>query len=156
MAIQTLYRAGAYGSGADLWVLPDLSVSHWARSIDWHLNYQISKAKLHLTKNLSEELQDMVQVGLIEPTVIKVDGPSPLMVASPHRLPNKQVVVLPEITHHKDWLNLAFQVWTQLARPSLRIFLPPEFELSEFQKLWPGSTESHDLTLVPAAPQSHL
>ena len=149
MAIKTLYKTGAFGPGSDLWVLPELTSSHWAKTIDWYLNYQLSKAKLHKNPSLHETLHLMIEdsdLDLPQPLSLEI---SPLMVSSSHRLPNDQLVEMPTLNTKEQWVLQVRQIWENLQSPSLRVFLPSEISANEFQKLFPGPTEQLDISLVP-------
>lgn len=148
MGLQTLYTAGAFGPGSDLWIIPDPNLSSWSKLIDWYLNYQISRAKLHQPMRLPERVQLILEENEIPPVDIALSTDTPLMLAAENRLPSQQVVVLPSCENGKDWLARAHKVWEQLGKPTLRLFLPNDFDATQFQTQWPGGIDETDITLV--------
>lgn len=149
MAIQKLSQAGAFGSGSELWVLPQIEISQWARKIDWYLNFQISRAKSHTPRKPDPELSEIL--GENEISFVKYardEQNRPLLVASHSHLPNQMTLEVPYKSEAKGWVEIVHRNWDQLKRPNLRVFLPPNLESDEFIKAWPEPQTSVDITLV--------
>lgn len=136
MAVKKLPHANAFSIGADLWILPDLPRSSWAQTVDWYVNFQLSKARLHTPAKFSPELQDLVDRHSSEVFRIEVHPKAPLFLATEKLLPNRETVVLPYEESLETWLDKAVAVWKRLNSPPLRVFLPDETASSEFVKLW--------------------
>lgn len=142
--MKVLYKAGALGAGADIWILPDFDQTTWTRAIDWYLNFQLSKAKMFHPQPLSEELKNLA--GEIPLTDYHLDKPAPLLIASSDFLPNHAVVKIP-INDEKKWIARAYDIWCQLQRPSLRLFLSRTMEERDIEFQWPESIEG--IAVVP-------
>lgn len=106
----------ALQAGADLWVLPDLEQSEWARKIDWYLNFQLARASTHSTLKHSDELSAVVQKWEFDPPDVEVANQLPLMVASSDLLPNHSTVLLPLGGDVKSWTKRIFDLWRKLVR----------------------------------------
>lgn len=152
MGFQTLYRAKAFGSGSDLWIVPDPEESEIASRIDWYLNFQIAKSKVHETKKMSPSLEESIQThDLVLPQIVKVED-APLLIASEQRFPNRMVVEMKVREKPKAWIDEIQKLWAQLDRPKLRVFLPRDLSPEEFQKQWQAPLNpSDEITLVPPA-----
>lgn len=135
--MKVLDQLTAFSPAADLWILPDLENSDWARKIDWYLNYQIQRSLPHRPAEFSKDLVEVIERSeFIAPTVI-IDPEAPLMVSCADLVPAKQAVVVPAKTTEGDWVSTCHRVWVGLGRPSVRVFLPKKLGPSSFQKLWP-------------------
>lgn len=146
--LQVLYQHGALAAGSDLWVIPELNTSRWSQTLDWYVNFQISRAKNHHAKELSSELKSIINDNELE--VLQFNSPkTSLMIASDGRLPNKQLVELTSSEKPEEWVLQVFQIWQQLQRPSLRIFLPEFITSEDLFKLWPEKENVKNITVVP-------
>ena len=146
MSLKVLYKAGALGAGADIWVLPDFDQTAWTRAIDWYLNFQLSKAKMFHPKSLSKNLKK-----LMGDTPLKdyhAQEPAPLLVASSEFLPNHAVVKLP-FKDEQKWVAKAYEIWQQFQKPSLRLFLPRTLTERDFEPQWPEPVEIEIIAVVP-------
>ena len=154
MSIKILYKVGALGPGSSLWIIPHLTHSPWSQKINWHLNFQISKMKFLKTQELNSKLKTILKSHNIPVYKKKVTSSLPLLIESHFFLPNSKIVELPSTKTHKEWIDLAHKVWKKLSKPSLRLFLPESFPISEFQNIWPKEvkkkvSESLSISLVP-------
>lgn len=151
MAIQKLSQAGAFGSGSELWILPQVEKSVWARKIDWYLNFQISRAKDHTPHRPRPELNEILSQNEQEFVEYTTDESTrPLLVASHSHLPNEMTLELPFHEEPQHWVKQAHTHWDQLRRPTLRVFLPPGMPMDDFIQLWPEPSTSVEITLVSA------
>lgn len=146
MSLKVLYKAGALGAGADVWILPDFDQTTWTRSIDWYLNFQISKAKMFHPRSLSKDLKSLADD--IPLKSYRPEEPAPLLVASSEFLPNRAVVKLP-LKDAKEWTTKAYDIWQQLQKPSLRLFLPRTLRERDFESQWPEPVEIESIAVVP-------
>ncbi len=150
MGFQTLYRAKAFGPGSDLWVLPEPDESEIATRIDWYLNFQIAKSKVHQTKKLGPEIEQAIKTHDLRLPEMKLKNDAPLLIASEQRFPNRMVVEIKMQPKAEDWIHDIQTLWTKLDRPKLRVFLPRELTPEQFQKAWKSPLNpSDDVTLVP-------
>lgn len=152
MAMQTLYKAGALGPGAQVWVVPEFGESSWTNRVDWYLNYQITRAERHRSKNLPEPLAEIVQASelkLVLPDANQSE-PMPLMVACSHHLPAEVVVRMNQQENTKAWVEKVHQIWNSLGRRPLRVFLPVNLGDSEFRSHWPENPGAFAISVVPA------
>lgn len=147
MAINLLSAASAYNPGADLWILPSQKQSRWFNRVDWYLNFQLIKATRHHSPKIALELQDLT-VECELPAVKIGNPPHRQMVYSPSLLPNKWVVVVEEGQDFHHWINEIHQIWKNLNEPSLRVFLPPDKTLGDFNKHWLQHSKNEDITIV--------
>lgn len=148
MSIQTIYRAKALGPGADLWILPDLKSSSLAQKIDWYLNFQILKAAHYRKTEISSDLKSLMLENEIPLLDFSVGKKAPLLVAASNRVPAKKIVQVQDCSSASGWLRRVEEVWTQLGRPSLRIFLPDNIEPEDFFKIWPQSKNVQNVSVV--------
>lgn len=150
MGFQTLYRAKAFGPGSDLWVLPEPEESEIATRIDWYLNFQIAKSKIHQTKKIGTEIAQAIKDHDLRLPEIKVEKEAPLLIASEQRFPNRMVVEMKVQPRKESWVTDIQTLWTKLDRPKLRVFLPRELSPEQFQKAWKAPLNpSDEVTLVP-------
>ncbi len=157
MAIQKLSQAGAFGPGSDLWILPPLRHSAWARKVDWYLNFQISRAKDHQFRKLDPELEEIMNTNELLP-LIPVETspvPPPLLIASHSHLPNQMTLEIPMDKELKNWVLLCHHIWKNLGRPSLRVFLPGPALFENFVEEWPDSQTATDISLVSEIAPGH-
>jgi len=138
MAIEQLIGNLIYAEGSQLWVIPDKSSSQWAQTLDWYLNFQISKANTFIRSEMADGLQEIIREEEVETIEIPSQEGKPLLIASPKHLPNLMTVVLSfDETHKQDWLTAIKKAWLELGKPSLRVFLPrnlSEAAFTEFSK----------------------
>ncbi|MEZ4871566.1 MAG: hypothetical protein R2827_04820 [Bdellovibrionales bacterium] len=149
MAIQIHSKAGAFSPGSNLWVLPQLKQSNWTKTVDWYLNFQVSRMSGHKAVELSEPIRHIMEQSehtYIEP---KLTEDAPLLIASANRLPNSQTVVLQFDGKIDDWFKRIKLIWYKLNRPRMRIFLPTAIKESEIIRYWPNMEEQHLVTFVP-------
>lgn len=149
MATQSLFKAGAFGAGADLWIIPHGSQSKWSPKIDWYLNFLLTRAKRHQPQNVSPALMAITRENELEVEHYFDAQNKPLLITSELRFPNKQVVELPAESDHQKWYQMAYEIWQSMNEPTLRVFLPDDSSETDFQKLWPGDLKTEFITLVP-------
>lgn len=149
MQLTTLSQASALNPGADLWIVPDLESSPWAQKIDWYLNFQLVKSMRHQRAELHEDLKNLVKI--TEQNIFDLENYKSLenlMIISNQQLPNKCVVMIPWRGDLKVWAQEVVKTWSQLAKPGLRVFLPPGFSTANLEAAWPQNSSVQDLTVV--------
>ena len=153
MGLKVLYKSGALGAGADIWVLPSFNKTTWARNIDWYLNFQLSKAQICQPKPIDAELKNLIKDGPLEdmpswPPHPLAHSEAPLLVASSQLLPNRAVIQLP-LENGKKWTTRVYKIWKQLDKPSLRLFLPRTLSERDFEFYWPEPVQIESIAVVP-------
>ena len=149
---QTLFQHGALASGSKLWVIPSPEDCDWTPQLDWYLNFQISRAAFHKPQKLSNHLQEIInenELNVVDATAKLEENPN-LMIACERRLPAEMLIRVPTLTDHKSWIANVYKIWLQVHKPSLRVFLPINFPISQFSNFWNGDLNDVDVTLVPS------
>ncbi len=144
MGLQSLTDNSAFTTGSELWILPDPKVSHWARKIDWYLNFQFARSERHLPPVLEPGLLQLLRDEELAPPTTSANNKSPLMVSCRHRLPSSQTVEIPFQGDFSEWLMTATSIWRDLGHPSLRLFLPQGTTVAQAEALWPASNSQTD------------
>ncbi len=155
MALQFHSKAGAFSPGSHLWVLPQISISSWTRTIDWYLNFQVSRMENHELVEMSGTLKDILDSSGIESLPSQLPENPPLLLASSTRLPNDQTVILQFDERIDEWFKRVKLIWYKLNRPKMRIFLPVELKESEIIRFWPNMDEQHLVSFVPSTEIQH-
>lgn len=149
MAINSLPIENAFDDGSELWIIPDRRNSYWAKRIDWHLQFLISRSMIHEAPKISEKLKQIIKENEIESDVWNTPKNAPLLIFSVDLLPNRETIHLPYGTSFKTWVERAHHLWSDLKKPSARIFLPKAQDVEEFIELWPESKkEKAQVTVV--------
>lgn len=146
--LQILYKNGALGAGSDLWILPEKPLCLWYDQMDWYLNFQLTKSKNHLKPSISPKLGSLLLQHQISIEPFQFNSQA-LMVASLHNLPCKQIIEVSGADSLENWFQEIYSCWKSLSFPSLRIFLPHNFNTSDFKKYWPDTSSTEAITLVP-------
>ncbi len=147
---QTLFKTGALGAGAKLWVTPGGEYSDWNKKLDWYLNFQISRAKDHKSKEISSKFLENLNEYGIDHNFRKTKSSEFLMISSRGRLPCKMLIIIPYKEDFQNWTQQIHSVWLNLLKPNLRIFLPTDFPINDFSNSWPDKNSISDITLVPS------
>jgi hypothetical protein len=148
MPLMTLNQANSLNPGADLWIVPELTQSKGAHKLDWYLNFQLTRATFHKTKDLSAEMKSiLVKCDLTEQHFQQKQQPR-LMVDSSHLLPNRWLVQVYSAKDFTAWVATIAEIWSGLRKPSMRIFLPTGLSSGEFQKLWHKHHSFDDFSIV--------
>jgi hypothetical protein len=146
---QTLFKNGALGPGAMLWVLPSGDESDWKIQIDWYLNFQISKAQKYKFSEPDPEFSKFLDN--YEIIVKRSKTGENIFIACENLLPCQMLTLIPiENNSLELWIQKVCETWIQLQRPSFRIFLPNNFPVIRFYEMWPEKSLNIDLTLVPS------
>jgi hypothetical protein len=146
--VTTLSQASALNPGSNLWVVSDLMSSKWTAKIDWYLNFQIIKAARHKPAPLPEFLVEAVRQTGIEVPKIDTSTSDPLLILSEPLLPNKWVLVIPFEKSLEAWVKSTAHIWSQLQRPSLRLFLPAGQNARSLHESWLTPLENEEITVV--------
>jgi hypothetical protein len=149
MGIQSLSETMAFSPGSQLWIFPDPKVSHWARRMDWYLNFQLARAECHHPPVLEAGLLQLLREEELAPPTTMANSKAPLLISSHHRLPSAQTVEIPYANDFNDWLTAAAQIWRDLDKPTLRLFLPQGASPSQAEALWPeAKAKNRAITVV--------
>jgi hypothetical protein len=144
MGLQNFNESTAFAPGSQLWILPDPRVSHWARKIDWYLNFQIARAERHLPPVLEPGLLQLLRDEQLDPPTTLSNTKAPLLLSSGHRLPAHQTVEISFTGDFSGWLAQAAGIWRDLGHPPLRLFLPQGTTSAQVEALWPGEKSQMD------------
>jgi hypothetical protein len=148
MAIKFLTAEEALRADSELWILPDISNSNWAKKIDWYLNFQICKSTRLSPSTFSDFLtQTLIETG-IEKRDFLLTVEAPLMIASHDLLPNKWVVILPWKHSLAEWISQSAKIWTNLKKPSCRLFLPTGQSTVSLHQYWNLNDQLQELMVV--------
>jgi hypothetical protein len=143
--MQVISRSQAFNAGAQLWVIPNAS-DNVVRRIDWYLNFQLSRARLHQKQPVAPALKSVLIENEMGDFSTDVTADSPLAVIAGDRLPAELVVELP-YTSPLKWLETVHAIWERFDKPRLRIFAPDALPAAQIAKSWPGAT-SDDFSVV--------
>lgn len=146
MSPKVLYKSGCLGAGANLWILPDFDQTEWVKSIDWYLNFQLSKAHAFQPQPLPKELEKLAEKFPLRKHSFQ--SPPPLLVASSEFFPNQAVIKI-SLKDEKQWLHEVYKIWKQMKQPTLRLFLPRKLTKSNFESLWPEPIDMEHIAVVP-------
>ncbi len=149
MSLKKLANPGAFGQGADLWVVPDPQKSPWTRKIDWYLNLQIRRAKNHQPQKISTQLEEILQANELNLPDFNINGNTPLLVNSHNHLPTRSVLHVPMTKKVEDWVSECHKIWRQLSEPTVRFFLPEEISEDIFENQWPKDQQA-GVSFVPS------
>lgn len=134
---KTIRPLDALSSGVDLWILPDLLHSIWMKKIDWYLNFQTIRANQRCHPPLLPPLKEIVDELDLDIKDIDTSNNMPLMISSYLFLPNLRTISLP--SGNQDcfgWIQKVANIWNNLQRPSLRVFLPQYMADIDVQQNW--------------------
>jgi len=150
--MNVLSSASAFNPGSDLWIVPDSPNCRWTQKLDWYLNFQIIKNQRHLSpeiRNFTKLIQRETGLEVYDNSIPKS---APLMITSEAFFPNKWVVVVPMPPNYEIWVQEVSNIWENLKRPTLRVFLPTGQNAGSFHKEWQKryrrKDEVEDFTLV--------
>lgn len=113
----------AFSEGSTLWIVGDLESSLWASKINWYLNFQLRRARFHKSRELPAELVSVVQTWEVEAPQFDLDNSAPLLIETSKLLPAQMTVQILNKTFD-SWTDQAQRIWTDLHKPSVRVFLP--------------------------------
>lgn len=150
MNIIPISNISALSNGADLWIIPQVEQSQWSKRLDWYLNFQIGKAVKHKLPTINPILTKILHDTELENEINhKAKNISfhhfsinTLLIAPGDLLPAKHLVLLNFENNLRKWVEEISNVWTQLGLPSLRIFIPQNIEIGDFNKEWELSADN--------------
>ena len=148
MPIITLSQASSLNPGADLWIVPGLEESKTTQKMDWYLNFQLTGAHRHKTFSPAKELSAIIENCAMDEFKKTPHDESALLISSEKLLPNKWVLEIKNSDDSDAWINKAANFWLNLGKPSLRVFLPQNITLAQFQKAWTKHQAYDDFTVV--------
>ncbi len=119
--------------GDDLWIIPDYENSKLTQKIDWYLNFQISKSKMHhrpIISNFLEKTLEQCELPKFNFTEKNI-----LMIAPQNLLPSQWVVVV-SFQNLLQWKSEIDRVWNDLGTPKTRVFLPKQIMVNDIDQTW--------------------
>jgi hypothetical protein len=131
--IQSLTRDQAFDPGAELWVLPKSNLAYLDR-LNWLLNFQITEAGHHQPHALPTLVQDILNKCELRSLDFIESHPENLLIASREFVPSEWVLLVAD--SKKPWIFETFKSWMSLGKPRLRVFLPADVSIAQFQKEW--------------------
>ena len=137
MAFKKLVNPSAFGGGSDLWIISDPERSPWSRKIDWYLNLQILRSQNHQPAELPLKIQQIIKENEIQLLYPKASTESSLLVNGRDHLPTRSVLCIYGDLKPEEWIDKGIQIWNNLKQPSVRVFLPENFDDALFDSLWP-------------------
>ncbi len=162
MGLQILNRAQAFGPGSQLWFISSMSMSDGEAAqptpspliskINWYLNFQLTRAYHHKGLPLSSELKAIISEHGLPDFHKPVDSPHPLMLVAHEQFQTQAIIDVPINKKKMEWPTQIHQIWSNLGKPSLRIFLPSDFPADEFSTKFTAKWAQSDdveMTLVP-------
>lgn len=122
----------ALSTAADLWVVSDIQKSRWTQEIDYYINFQITRAQNRTRQAMDPQLQKIMTKESVEGSIDAVAGPL-MIVPHSNNLPAKCILYL---NATDDWFEKANDVWNNLKRPSVKLFLPASFAHKSIRGDW--------------------
>ena len=148
MKINVLTQKEAYSHGDELWVVhPDDKAT--ISRLDWLLNFQISRAHRHQAKKLPPQLNALMQKCALKDFDF-TDGShqeSPLLIAASSFVPVLWVL-LSRGLELKKWCQHILEVRKKINLHRVRVFLPQEISLTEFESTWSHVSDSSPINVV--------
>lgn len=132
-------QAQAFSPGTELWVCPGYrstsnSTSKWTASIDWQLNFALSKYDSHQSAEVSLTLQKIIAQTEF-PLESHKQSSEFVLVSSEIHLPVKWVLFFEPTTEpQKEFFNRLEIKAKELNIQTLRVFLPSNWSLEAIQK----------------------
>ena len=131
MSILNLNTNAALSPGHDIWFVCEPEQSYWATQIDWHINFQISRSKLHKSAELKNEVKEIIADQELE---LKTDFSSyqnkALLIYSGFNLPAKYIVKIAYNQSSAEWIQQAKAAWQQLNFASCRVFAHKDLDIA--------------------------
>ena len=151
-------QTDAFSSGSNLWIIADLESSKWAQKLDWYLNFQLRRAKLHTPKKISESAQEKIaswgiDVQKLTKGVRSLDRKkAALMIASQKLLPHQLTIQIPfrDLTVG-EWAQNCLKLLQNLKQTQARIFLPQKISASEFSKVLGSKNSEFEIEMIEEA-----
>ncbi len=121
---KSLSYSNALSGGSSLWIIQSLTNSSpLSLELDWHLQFVVRKT--------SKPKND------------------PLLIESSLYLPCNHVCFIPfNKNHSTHWITQAQNSWSDLNKPSLKIFLPSTISKEDLIKNWPYESLPYKIKLI--------
>lgn len=148
---QVLTKSAALTSGSDLWIVADQDHSLWTQHLDWYLNFQLVRARRHLSAHLGVQLVELQSRWELPTFSNEMTSSSPLMIASQNLLPNQLTVLIPFLKDLADWIVKSQSIWINLLCPNLRIFVPSRLSADEITKQWNQLDRTPTKKMIPGS-----
>lgn len=148
MSISVLSSAGRFNAGSELWITPPAEFSSVISEIDWYLNFQISQNIARDKRRRPEPLNTILSEIDWDFPSAPTEKNSPLMISAEQSLPCRWVVLLFGCESIQSWTKDLFELWTNMNKPSLRVFLPKNIPSADWISLWRTHSSFEDLSVV--------
>lgn len=132
--VQILSSTQALLPGADLWILPHPEVSAISRSVDWYLNFQMSRGLQNKPRRRSDTLESLLRTIKWALPATMEPSESPLLIAASGRLPAQWVLMPSRWTTNLEFLHQAAPLKPQ----RVRLFLPATLSPDVFRATTAG------------------
>lgn len=132
--------------GSKLWIVADNKYSPWNDRINWLINFQLSKADLHKTVQLSPWLKNCVCECGIE--TLDIPNFEPILIPVKNLLPADWICLIPFKSKMQTWVESVYKIWNQMHRPKLRVFLPTGTVGEEWKNYWIKLEPNEELTVI--------
>jgi hypothetical protein len=136
----------ALDPGHNLWVIAYDPSSSWYQRLNWLTNFRLTANEIHVRPKMHPWLLKILETCEIQSPEIPLADP--LLVPVAQWLPAEWLVMIP---FHKEqdshFVKQLQQIWEQLQKPSLRLFVPRSFA----SESWPPPGTEHwpsDMSLV--------
>lgn len=143
MAIVEIPQEKTWAEGMDLWVICQEDTPRWHR-LDWLLNFQISNGLSHLSRNLPAVVLDILEETELPRLDFLPPQPLPLLISAQKLVPSRWVLVTEAWQSQQNESKLTaeiFKIWSDLGKPSMRVFAPDGLSSDNFQKLWQSASK---------------
>lgn len=138
--------AQAFLPGHDLWFIPEELPKAFQSSLDWYLNFQLSKSqRLEKAKRSPELEKILAATGQNFPP--QSSDSAPVVIPSSHLLPCRWVA-MSSLKHLESWTASAQQLWASLGKPKVKIFLPEGHDAQVLMKVWNAIDPVQDYVVV--------
>lgn len=132
--------------GSKLWVIPENKFSPWNARINWLINFQLSKTKLHSAPQLSSWIKNCIQETGID--IPKINSNETILIPIKQQLPADWLCQIPINNRLQNWVENIYKVWNQLQKPKMRVFLPLGADHEDWQKYWIQLEPNEEITVV--------
>jgi hypothetical protein len=115
--------------------------------LNWLTNFSLSANEVHSQPKMNPWLLKILETCEIE--VPKIKSAEPLLIPISQWLPADWLITVPYRAQNSgEFFKNIQNVWEQFQKPSLRIFLPPEVSIQDWEAWWNKQNLSTDVAIV--------
>ncbi len=148
MALIVLSVNQSYNPGAELWVVPDFDRSRIATRLDWYNNFLAGKMARKDFRKMDAPLLDTLQQTELPKFDYEIQENDTILIPTQNKFPNRWTAFVPFDGELAVWCAKINKLYLDLKNPTMRIFLPTNFSLSEFTETWRLISSVEDLSIV--------